>query len=203
MATPEAIFERGRSLLAGDGKECRSHFPIIACKQAPTSDMPKLLHLIVACAENRVIGRDRKLPWRIPEDLAYFHSETAGKTIVLGRICFETWPRVTLDGRRPVVLTRNRSLARDGVHVAASLAESLAIAESLPGEIFICGGEKIYAETLALNRPMRLHLTLVHAEVPGDTFMPEWRHLGWRELSRRESADANWRYTFSVLDREG
>ena len=163
--------------------------------------MSKLLHLIVACAENRVIGRDGKLPWRIPEDLDYFHAETAGQIVVLGRVCFETWPRVALDGRRPIVISRNRSLAREGVQVAASLDEALALAEKLPGKIFVCGGERIYAEVLALARPMRLHLTLVHADVPGDTFMPEWRHFAWREISRRESRDANFRYTFFELDR--
>ena len=67
----------------------------------------------------------------------------------------------------------------------------------------ICGGERIYAETLALaeatGRAMILHLTLIHAEIEGDTFMPEWRHLAWRETARRESADANFRYTFFTL----
>jgi len=163
--------------------------------------MPKLLHLQVACAENRVIGRDGKLPWRIPEDLAFFHEQTAGNIVVLGRVCYQTWPRVRLDGRRPVVVTSNPALATDGVRVAGSLADALAIAETLSGEVHICGGERIYTETLALERPMRLHLTLVHAEVPGDTYMPEWRHLAWREVARRESADANYRYTFFTLDR--
>jgi dihydrofolate reductase len=120
---------------------------------------------------------------------------------VLGRICYETWPRVRDDGRRPVVITSNRALEQPGVRVAANLAEALAIAETLPGEIYICGGQRIYEETLTLRRPMRLHLTLVHAEVEGDTFFPEWRHLAWREVSRRESGDANYRYTFSVLER--
>lgn len=163
--------------------------------------MPKLLHLIVACAENRVIGRERKLPWHIPEDLQFFHDQTAGQVVVLGRVCFESWPRAARDGRRPIVVTRNRALAREGVHVAASLADALALADTLPGEIYLCGGERIYAEALALDRPMRLHLTLVHAEVPGDTFMPEWRHLAWKEISRRESADANFRFTFFTLER--
>ncbi len=166
-----------------------------------TKRMPKLLHLQVACAENRVIGRDGKLPWRIPEDLAFFHAQTAGQIVVLGRVCFETWPRVQLDGRRPVVITRNPTLAGERVHVAGSLAAALAIAEELPGEIHICGGERIYAETLALERPMRLQLTLVHADVPGDTFMPEWRGMAWKETARRESADANFRYTFFTLER--
>ena len=163
--------------------------------------MPKLLHLQVACAENRVIGRDGKLPWRIPEDLQFFHDQTAGNIVVLGRVCYETWPRVRLDGRQPVVISRNTTLAGDGVHVASSLTQALEVAETLPGDIHICGGERIYAETLALNRPMILHLTLVHAEVAGDTYMPEWRHMAWRETARRESADANFRYTFFTLER--
>ena len=163
--------------------------------------MPKLLNVIVACAENRVIGRNGKLPWRIPEDAEFFHRETAGQICVLGRICFETWPRVAADDRRPIVITRNSALARPGVRIVSTFPDALAVAESIPGEIYICGGERIYIETLALSRPIRLHLTLVHANIAGDTFFPEWRHLAWRELSRRESSDANYRYTFSVLER--
>lgn len=167
--------------------------------------MPKLLHLIVACSENRVIGRAGKLPWRIPEDLGFFHDETAGRICVLGRICYETWPRARADGRRPVVLTRSAAtrsaLDAAGVRNAATLTGGLAIAEALPGEIYVCGGQAIYEETLALARPMRLHLTLIHAEVSGDTYFPEWRHLAWRETARRESGDANYRYTFLTLDR--
>ena len=200
--------------------------------------MPKPLNLIVACAENRVIGRDGKLPWHIPEDLKFFHAETAGQICVLGRVCFETWPRAALDGRRPVVIS-SRLLAPEHAEgrsplagdtdpkgsqnagyrlqagsytglraplsnppiVVGSFPEALAVAETLPGEIYICGGQRIFEETLALDRPLRLHLTLIHAEVPGDTFFPEWRHLAWREIARRESADANFRYTFFTLEK--
>jgi dihydrofolate reductase len=69
----------------------------------------------------------------------------------------------------------------------------------MPGEIMICGGQRIYEETLPLAG--RIYLTLVHAEVPGDTWFPEWRHLPWRETWRRESSDANYLYTFSILER--
>ena len=164
--------------------------------------MPKPLNLIVACAENRVMGRDGKLPWRIPEDHQFFERKTAGKICVLGRVCFQSWTRAALDGRRPVVVTRNTALAGDSVRVAASFPAALAIAETLPGEICVCGGQRIFAEALALagTRVLRLHLTLIHAEVAGDTFFPEWRHLTWRELARRESADANFRYTFFTLE---
>ncbi len=186
--------------------------------------MPKPLNLIVACAENRVIGRAGRLPFDIPEDKAWFHEKTAGCVVVLGRVCFETWPKVRADGRRPVVISNNpqRILAtnnpvesglRTGSNlpggrvpaqgiplVAADVAGALAIAQSLPGEIMICGGQRIYEETLPLAD--RLLLTLVHAAVPGDRYFPEWRHLPWRETWRRESADANHRYTFSVLEKQ-
>jgi dihydrofolate reductase len=89
----------------------------------------------------------------------------------------------------------------ENVWVASSLTEGIAIAETIPGEIYITGGERIFAEALTLPRPLRLHLTLVHADVPGDRYFPEWRHLAWRELDRRESSDANFRYTFSTLER--
>jgi dihydrofolate reductase len=161
--------------------------------------MAKPINLIVACAENRVIGRDRRLPFDIPEDKAWFHEKTAGTVVVLGRICYETWPRVRQDGRTPVVITSNRALAAPGVHLAPNVAEALALAQSLPGEIMVCGGQRIYEETLPLCD--RLLLTLVHADVPGDTWFPEWRHLPWREIWRREGADAHHRYTFSILER--
>ncbi|MDP2136464.1 MAG: dihydrofolate reductase [Candidatus Didemnitutus sp.] len=161
--------------------------------------MPKPLNLIVACAANRVIGRAGRLPFEIPEDKAWFHAQTAGTVVVLGRICYQTWPKVQADGRQPVVLTSDRALATPSVKVAGSVPEALALAQALPGDIMICGGQRIYEETLPLAD--RLLLTLVHADVPGDTWFPEWRHLDWRESWRKESADANYRYTFSVLER--
>jgi dihydrofolate reductase len=163
--------------------------------------MPKMINLMVACAENRVMGRENRLPWRIPEDLRFFHEETAGRTIVLGRICYQTWPRAREDGRRLIVITSDPSLEREGVQVARSVPEALALAETMPGEIYVNGGERIFAEVLALDRPMRLHLTLIHAEVPGDRYFPEWRHLPWREVARRDSSDENFRYTFFTLER--
>jgi dihydrofolate reductase len=98
-----------------------------------------------------------------------------------------------------VVITRKTSLAGDRVRIAADVPAALALAQDLPGEIMVCGGQRIYEETLPLAH--RLFLTLVHADVPGDVFFPEWRHLAWREVERREGRDANHRYTFFTLDR--
>ena len=175
--------------------------------------MTKPLTLIVACAENRVIGRNGRLPFDIPEDKAWFHAETAGQTVVLGRICFETWPKVLADDRQPVVITSQPERILRGAErsprptgravtplTAANVPDALALAQALPGQILICGGQRIYEETLPLAD--RLLLTLVHAEVPGDTYFPEWRHLAWRETWRREGRDANYRYTFLRLERQ-
>lgn len=173
--------------------------------------MAKPLNLIVASAQNRVIGRATRLPFDVPEDKKWFHTRTAGTVVVLGRICFEVWPRVLSDRRTAVVISsqpdriRANAAGRFGpdalkrLHVCPDVPAALAVAQTLPDEIMICGGQRIYEETLPLAD--RLLLTLVHADVPGDTWFPEWRHLKWRETWRRESADANYRYTFSILDR--
>jgi len=71
----------------------------------------------------------------------------------------------------------------------------------MPGEIYVNGGERIFEEVLALDRPIRLRLTLIHAEVQGDRLFPEWRNLAWREVARRDSSDENFRYTFLTLER--
>jgi dihydrofolate reductase len=167
--------------------------------------MLKSLHIIAACSENRVIGRGGRLPWRIPEDFAFLQKKTLGQTVILGRICFQGWPGAA-KGRHPIVVTSNLDLATEDVTVASSFSNALAIADERPEEIYICGGQRIYEEalTLALKpaRPIRLLLTLVHTEIAdGDRFFPEWRQLAWRELSRRESVDANYRYTFLELER--
>jgi dihydrofolate reductase len=159
------------------------------------------LHLIVSCSENRVIGRDGHLPWRIPEDWEFFQRQTRGQVAVMGRVCFDTWPGAQQDGRRAVVVTAHPLPAGARAQAVDSFPEALQAAESLPGEIYICGGQRIYEEAFALPRSLILHLTLVHAEVEGDRFFPEWRRLPWREVRRREGADANFRYTFLTLER--
>lgn len=161
--------------------------------------MTKPVNLIVACTENRVIGRNGSLPFDIPEDKIWFNEKTMGKTIVLGRRSFEAWRKVMTDGRQPVVVTHDRSIASSSVHIAATVPEALVIAQTLPGEIMVCGGQRIYEETLPLAG--RLFLTLVHTELPGDTLFPEWRNQPWREIWKRESHDATYHYTFSILEK--
>lgn len=147
------------------------------------------------------MGRDGRLPWRIPEDFQFFLQQTAGQIVIAGRVSYQSWTRAAGDGRRPVVITRDRSLARDGVRVADSLTGALALAEPLPGEIYVCGGQRIFEEAIVRPEARTLHLTLVHAELAGDRHFPDWRHGGWRESARRESHDAHFRYSFLRFER--
>jgi dihydrofolate reductase len=158
-------------------------------------------NLIAACSENRVIGRAGRLPWRIPEDFLFFQQQTAGQIVIMGRVCHETWTAAAGDGRRPIVLTRNLARAQPGVRVADSLAAALAVADTLPGEIYVCGGQRAFEEAIIRPEAARLYLTLIHAEVEGDRHFPDWRPAFTRVVSRREGADATWRYTFLTLER--
>ena len=164
--------------------------------------MPKPLNLIVACAENRVIGRNGQLPWRIPEDWKFFKNQTAQSTVILGRISFESWKSILDDGRRAIVISRKNSLANERVHVVDSLTRGILSAEKSPGEIYVCGGQRIFEEAIVLPQVKRLYLTLVHANVEGDRFFPEWRHEFPRVLEQRDGGDPNYLYTFYKLARE-
>jgi len=158
-------------------------------------------NIIVACSENRVIGRGGRLPWRIPEDWQYFRRTTTGATVVLGRISFESWRSVMEDERHAVVLTRNDRLASDRVQTARSLDEALALASAAPRPIFVCGGQRIFEEAIARPEAERLYLTRVHAHVEGDRTFPDWRGVFTKTVSQRDGADENFRYTFSLLAR--
>jgi dihydrofolate reductase len=161
--------------------------------------MSKPIHVIVACSENRVIGRNAGLPWSIPEDTRYFQEKTRGQTVIMGSRCFSEWPS-SVHNRDVVVLSHEPKPLPAPVHTATCLTEAITLAQSLRGDIYLCGGQRIYEEGLALCD--FLHLTLVHAQIEaGDTFFPDWRSQFPRELSRRESHDANWRYTFLCLSR--
>ena len=159
--------------------------------------MPKPIHLIVACSENRVIGRNGGLPWSIPEDSRFFQEKTRGQTVIMGARCFAEWPSCVRD-RDVVVLSHEPHPLPAPVHSATSLTAAIALGQALRGDIYLCGGQRVYEEGLGLGDV--LHLTLVHAQIQGgDTFFPDWRAQFPRELSRRESQDANWHYTFLSL----
>ena len=162
--------------------------------------------LIVAMAENRVIGRDNQLPWYLPNDLKYFKATTLGKPVVMGRKTYESIGK-PLPGRTNIVVTSNREFSAEGVRVVHSVAQALAVAESVAtadgaNEVMVIGGAQLYAEVLP--KVQRLYLTQVHAPVEGDAWFPELDLGRWQELSRQDfKADGSGTlgYSFVVYQR--
>ena len=158
--------------------------------------------MIVALAENNVIGKDNRLLWHLPADLAHFKRTTLGHHIVMGRSTYEAIGR-PLPGRPNIVLSRNPDLVIDGVTVVGSLDEALAMAAAAgDDEPFVIGGGQIYEQ--ALPHTDRIYLTRVHASFDGDTFFPELDNAEWTTVSHDSfTADAKnaYDYDISTLDR--
>jgi len=145
-------------------------------------------------AENRVIGRGAALPWHLPEDMRHFKRLTTGHTIIMGRRTYDSVGK-PLPNRRTVVLTRDRTFAPDRAVVAPDLASALASARG-EDEVFVVGGAEIYE--LALPLAQRIYLTVVHAEVDGDIYFPDFDIAEWTLVSdERHAADQKHAYPFS------
>jgi dihydrofolate reductase len=159
-----------------------------------------ILSLLVAVSDNGVIGQDNELPWRLPKDLQWFKRLTTDRTIIMGRKTFESIGR-PLPNRRTIVLTRNAGYSPEGVEVAVTLDEALALAQS-EDEVFVVGGAAVYH--VAFPRAQRLYLTRVRADVEGDVQFPEWHPEEWR-LVWEEAHEADERhahpFVFQQFDR--
>jgi dihydrofolate reductase len=167
--------------------------------------MPPLI-IVVAVAENGVIGRNNELPWRLPGDAKHFQRMTMGKPVVMGRSTLLSMGRA-LPGRANIVLTRDPSFTFPDVQVARDLDAGLALAaeearRTGAKEIAVIGGAGVFAE--ALPRTARLELTEVHARPEGDTRFPEFDRGQWRETRRdgpHQEKGATYPYTFVTLER--
>jgi dihydrofolate reductase len=145
-------------------------------------------------AENRVIGRSNALPWHLPGDLKRFKALTMGHAVIVGRKTFDAIGRV-LPGRRWVVLTRDAGWRRPGVETAPDLDGAIA-ALAGEGEVFVAGGAAVY--TLALERADRLYVTVIHADVEGDTQFPPFDLSRWRLVDdERHEADEQHAFAYS------
>lgn len=158
--------------------------------------------LIAAMAENRIIGVNNTLPWRLPEDLRHFRRLTTGHHVIMGRRNYESIGK-PLPDRTNIVVTRNPEYRAPGCRVRHSLEEALRDAQA-DSEVFVIGGGEIYRQALA--RADRIYLTLVHAHVEGDTYFPPFDAREWCEIERvrHEPDDRHpYPYSFVVYDRNG
>ena len=156
--------------------------------------------LIVAMGKNRVIGKNNRLPWRLPADLRRFKSTTMGHALIMGRKTYESIGRA-LPGRKNIVLTKQKGFQPEGCFVASSIEEAISMAGT-DEEVFVIGGAQVFARALPIAR--RIYLTLIEDEFDGDVFFPEIDDRLWVEKDRQSfTADQEnpHSYTFLVLER--
>jgi dihydrofolate reductase len=165
--------------------------------------MTRPLAIVVAIAENGVIGRDNALAWHQRTDLKRFRTLTLGKPMIMGRKTFASIGK-PLPGRETVVVTRDAAFSSPGVHVAHGLPEALCLADEIAGrmgadEIPVVGGAEVYR--MALPLADRLHLTLVHASPEGDVSFPPFDSADFIETWRESHpAGPNDEHPFTFMD---
>jgi dihydrofolate reductase len=154
--------------------------------------------LIAAFTDNRVLGKDNRLIWHLPEDLKNFKRLTSGHPVIMGRKTFESLGR-PLPNRTNIIITRNADFKAEGCVVVSSLENALQKAEEAGAEkAFVIGGGEIYAQALPIADLM--YLTHVHTTLEGDTFFPEFSTQDWQETARQSfEADEKHAYAFDIV----
>ena len=162
-----------------------------------------ILSLLVAAAENNVIGKDNQLPWHLTNDLKYFKNLTWGMPILMGRKTFESIGK-PLPGRKSIVITRNKDWQHENVTIVHSIEEAVQNATALGvKEVFVIGAAEIFKKSLATAN--RIYLTRIHQEFEGDVYFPEVSAAEWQLMSSRFcQADEKNKYdhTYEVWERK-
>ena len=143
--------------------------------------------LIVAFANNQVIGINNTLPWHLPEDLKRFRALTTGHHIIMGRKTYESLGRL-LPGRTTVIVTRNKDFKVEGALIAHSLQAALVLA-SVDSEPFVIGGAELYKEAIKLVT--KLYITEVHADFAGDAFFEAIDLSVWQLAEKKDHLSAS------------
>jgi dihydrofolate reductase len=154
------------------------------------------LSLIVAMDENRLIGSNNELPWRLSADLAFFKRTTMGKPIIMGRKTFISIGR-PLPGRRNIVITRDPDFSVEGCEIANEIPPALALCSDAE-EVMLIGGASLYQQTI--DQATQLYVTRIHHSFAGDTWFPAFDLKVWKQASREDhEADQDNPYTYSFL----
>jgi len=160
-----------------------------------------IISIIAAVAENRVIGKDNDLVWKLPKDMKYFMDTTSGHHVIMGRKNYESLPHKfkPLKNRVNIVVTRQSEYTAPGTVVVNSIRDGLDYAgKNGESEVFIIGGGEIYAESIDVAN--RMYITEVKASFEGDTFFPEFDLNLWKEVSRTpNSPDDKHQFAFDYV----
>jgi dihydrofolate reductase len=149
----------------------------------PQANPYKMIASIFAMSENRVIGKDNKLPWHLPADLKFFKATTLNHPILMGRKTFESIGK-PLPQRTSIIITRQPGYQTPGALIVNSLTAGIKAGLALKEDIFIIGGAEILKEALPLVDTM--YLTRIHATFNGDVFYPEYNEQEWQEIWRED-----------------
>lgn len=156
------------------------------------------LSIIVAVADNNVIGINNALPWHLPEDLKRFKALTMGHHIIMGRKTYESLGRL-LPGRTTVIVTRNPHYQVEGTIVVNSLKAAIE-ACAADEEAFLIGGAELYQ--ISLPYADKLYLTAVHQTFEGDAYLPEFDLANWQEVTREHhQTDKGLAYSYITYQR--
>ncbi|MFH1181121.1 MAG: dihydrofolate reductase [bacterium] len=155
-----------------------------------------IISIIAAIGNDRVIGKNNKLPWNLPEDMEHFKKLTMGKPVIMGQRTFESIGR-PLPERKNIILSRDDNFQTSGCLVAKSIDEALEAArETKAAEVMIIGGESVYVQFLPLADKM--YLTVVEGDFEGDAYFPEFSYNEWKETERVDNNG----YSFITLERQ-
>jgi dihydrofolate reductase len=155
--------------------------------------------IIAAVARNGVIGREGRLPWRLPDDLKRFKQLTQDHAVIMGRVTYESIG-LPLPRRQNIVVSRSHTVAPAGCLGANSLATALALVDRRD-ECFVIGGAQLYKEAIPLAH--RMYLTQIAADTEGDVRFPAYDERPWRVIAREpHPADAKHEYAFEFVTLE-
>ncbi|MEJ8755844.1 dihydrofolate reductase [Pontibacter sp. H259] len=156
-----------------------------------------MIAIVVAVAENNVIGKDNQLIWHLPADLRFFKNLTIGHPIIMGRKTYESIGK-PLPGRTTVIITRQQDFEAPGCIVVNSVDEAIAEAQTIDQDVYIIGGAEIYKQ--ALVKTDTIYLTRVHHTFDGDTFFPEINEADWEVISEeKHEPDEKNKYSYSFI----
>ena len=164
------------------------------------------LSLIAAMADDRVIGINNSLPWKLPSDMRWFRQHTLGQPIIMGRKTFESFGGRTLPDRTNIVITRDANYKAEGIVVVTSIEQAIeqaSLTADVVEEAMIIGGASFYEQML--NKVDRMYLTFVHTSVEGDAWFPEYNIDNWEQLERIDvDADEKnaFAHSFVIFDRK-
>jgi dihydrofolate reductase len=152
------------------------------------------LSMIVAHADNRIIGKNNDMPWHLPADLAYFKKITLGKPIIMGRKTYESIGR-PLPGRQNIVISRDENYQAAGIDSVTSVEQAISLAGEVD-EVMVIGGGAIYAHCLPFAN--RLYITHIKSNIEGDTQFPEYDVVNDWQLTQSEQLSANKNNVFDL-----